>query len=175
MPLTDGELAELEKFGRLPGTVLGPSARTSDRNRRLVESILEQPQAWPVLVFAASVAARADPRGPAREGGPHGRERVRRDQPTVRRYIVDRFKAGDIQVLTNYGVLTQGFDAPGDPRALHRPADVLGEPLPADGRTRAPRRAQRWQGQCLVVNVADNLERYGHELAFREFDYLWTS
>ena len=27
---------------------------------------------------------------------------------------------------------------------------------------------------CTIVNVADNLSRFGLELAYREFEYLWS-
>ncbi len=30
------------------------------------------------------------------------------------------------------------------------------------------------KNECLIVDVADNNEQYGGDLAFRRFDYLWT-
>ena len=27
---------------------------------------------------------------------------------------------------------------------------------------------------CLLVNVADNVLQYGEQLAFHDFDYLWS-
>jgi hypothetical protein len=27
--------------------------------------------------------------------------------------------------------------------------------------------------RCLLVNVADNVARFEHQLAFHEFEYLW--
>ena len=35
-----------------------------------------------------------------------------RTDQSVRRRNVDRFRHGELRVLTNYNVLTQGFDAP---------------------------------------------------------------
>ena len=29
--------------------------------------------------------------------------------------------------------------------------------------------------ECLIVNVEDNVENFGEELAFREFDHLWDA
>jgi superfamily II DNA or RNA helicase len=31
------------------------------------------------------------------------------------------------------------------------------------------------KGECLIVNVADNIMQYGNELAFRQFEYLWKT
>ena len=59
------------------------------------------------------------------------------------------------------------------PRRLHRAADVRPERLPADDRAglRGPRNGGT--ERCLLVNVADNVEQFGEQLAFHEFDYLW--
>jgi superfamily II DNA or RNA helicase len=29
--------------------------------------------------------------------------------------------------------------------------------------------------RCLIVNVEDNVDAYGEELAFRHFEYLWRN
>ena len=29
--------------------------------------------------------------------------------------------------------------------------------------------------QCLIVNVEDNVQQFGEQLAFRDFEYLWDS
>jgi hypothetical protein len=29
--------------------------------------------------------------------------------------------------------------------------------------------------ECLIVNVEDNFAQYGTQLAFRDFDHLWSS
>ena len=76
-------------------------------------------------------------------------------------------------MLANYAVLAAGFDAP-KVRALYvaRPTyapnayqQMIGRGLrgPLNGGTE----------RCLLVNVADNVERFEHRLAFHEFDYLW--
>jgi superfamily II DNA or RNA helicase len=76
-------------------------------------------------------------------------------------------------VLTNYGVLAEGFDAP-SVRAV-----IVARP------TLSPNAYQQMVGrglrgpknggkeECLIVNVADNIIRYGGTLAFRHFDYLF--
>ena len=81
----------------------------------------------------------------------------------------------EIRVLTNYNVLTQGFDAP-EVRAVYvtRPTfspnlyqQMIGRGLrgPLNGGS----------DEVLIVNVADNLEKYGGQLAFHHFDYLWRN
>jgi superfamily II DNA or RNA helicase len=70
-------------------------------------------------------------------------------------------------------VLTTGFDAPAI-RAIYITRPVY-SPLTYQqmiGRgLRGPlNRGKAW---CLIVNVADNIEMYGEELAFHEFSYLW--
>jgi len=98
-----------------------------------------------------------------------------RTPPVARRYFIEEFRRGRIRVLTNYAVLTEGFDAPAV-RAVFvaRPTfspnlyqQMIGRGLrgPLNGGTE----------YCLVVNVADNVAQFGEELAFRQFEYLWGS
>ena len=77
-------------------------------------------------------------------------------------------------MLTNYGVLTQGFDAP-SVRALYiaRPTyspnlyqQIVGRGL------RGPLNGGK--ERCLIVNVEDNVREFGEKLAFYDFDYLWS-
>ena len=72
-------------------------------------------------------------------------------------------------------MLTTGFDAP-SVRALYvaRPTaspnlyqQMIGRGL------RGPKNGGK--ETCLVVDVADNFLTHGFDLAFREFDYLWSS
>src|SRR5262249_46217796 len=92
----------------------------------------------------------------------------------ARRHYIEQFRAGSIRVLTNYAVLTQGFDAPAV-QAIYvaRPTfspnlyqQMIGRGL------RGPRNLGT--DECLIVNVRDNVRQYGEELAFRQFEHLWT-
>jgi superfamily II DNA or RNA helicase len=75
--------------------------------------------------------------------------------------------------VTNYNVLSQGFDAPATravvvARPIYSPnmyQQMIGRGL----------RGEKNGGtdECLIVNVADNIAQYGEELAFRQFEYLW--
>ena len=96
-----------------------------------------------------------------------------RTEPSVRRRYVDRFRRGGLQVLANFRVLTQGFDAPAT-RAIYvaRPTfspnvyqQMIGRGL------RGPLNGGK--ERCLIVNVRDNWITYGDKLAFYEFEHLW--
>jgi superfamily II DNA or RNA helicase len=78
--------------------------------------------------------------------------------PLSRQKITTDFRSGELNVLTNYGVLATGFDAPKtDVVFIARPTDsivlysqIIGRGLrgPAIGGTE----------ECLVINVADNID-----------------
>jgi superfamily II DNA or RNA helicase len=90
-----------------------------------------------------------------------------------RRRAIEGFRKGEIHVLANCNVLTQGFDAPGV-RALYiaRPTFSPNAYIQMVGRgLRGP--ANGGKAECLIVNVADTFDEFGETLAFREFDYLW--
>lgn len=139
-----------------------------------IQRLLAKDPDWPVLVFAASVASAhtiaallrlQNVRADSVDGG------VRKHE---RRRVIERFKSGESQVLVNCDLLTQGFDAP-KVRALYiaRPTFSPNRYLQMVGRgLRGP--ANGGTDRCLVVNVADTFEQFGEELAYNEFDYLWS-
>lgn len=154
----------------LIGQDMGRTQTVVDHTQRL----LEKNPDWPVLVFAASVASAhtiaallrlQNVRADSVDGG------VRKHQ---RRRVVERFKSGESQVLVNCDLLTQGFDAP-KVRALYiaRPTFSPNRYLQMVGRgLRGP--ANGGTDRCLIVNVADTFEQFGEQLAYNEFDYLWS-
>ncbi len=171
--LSPEQQSSLDRFKVLPGAAEIALGRMEARNRRILEHIGNQPADWPILVFAASVehaedlAVRLNMRGisACAISGDTAAGR--------RRHAIAAFKRKEIRVLTNYGVLTTGFDAPAV-RALYvtRPVyspglyqQMIGRGLrgPANGGT--PR--------CLIVNVKDNIAQYGHDLAFHQFEWIW--
>ncbi|MEV0287211.1 DEAD/DEAH box helicase family protein [Kribbella sp. NPDC050820] len=172
--LTESDIAEIEKLRRLPPAVAERLGTNLTRTMRVVESIGNRPDHWTILAFAPSVenarvlAALLSHRGiPAMS--------VSADtEPAARRHYIDEFKAGRIRVLTNYNVLTQGFDAP-RVQAVYvaRPTfspnvyqQMIGRGL------RGPKNGG--SEEVLIVNVLDNFQKYGDLLAFNEFEYLWT-
>lgn len=145
-----------------------------DRTQELVDHVMAQDPDWPILVFTPTVVAahvtaaliRSQGRpADAVDGEMRGQERRRK---------IEAFRAGDTKVLVNCDLLTQGFDAP-KVRALYiarptfspnRYVQMVGRGLrgPLNGGTE----------ECLVVNVVDTFTQFDRELAYTEFDYLWT-
>lgn len=167
------ERASLEKLRRLPPTAEKRLGQDHRRNRMLIETICSLPDDWPVLLFATSVdhartiAALLSRRAVSAAA-------VSSDTDvSVRRHTIDQFKHGRIRVLANYGVLSQGFDAPATRAVIvARPTyspnvyqQMIGRGL------RGPRNGGK--DECLIVNVADNIAQFGEELAFRKFEHLW--
>ncbi|WP_250032193.1 DEAD/DEAH box helicase [Paractinoplanes maris] len=173
--LTDDEAVQMSQMGRgtLPAAAERRLAEDQARNNTLVEALLSLDRDWPVLVFATSVN---HARFLAAVLGDHGIKAaaVDSDTPTPRRQrIIEQFGTGRIRVLTNYGVLHQGFDAPAT-RAV-----VVARP------TYSPNVYQQMIGRglrgvtnggterCLILNVADNITNHREKLAFTEFEEMW--
>ncbi|MCL1870565.1 MAG: DEAD/DEAH box helicase family protein [Promicromonosporaceae bacterium] len=172
--LTDVDLAEIEKMRRLPSAVNTRLGADLARTERIVDAIADLPGDWTILTFAPSVensrviAALLSHRGiPAVS--------ISADtEPAARRHYVEEFKAGRIRVLTNYNVLTQGFDAPKVQAVfVARPTfspnvyqQMIGRGL------RGPKNGG--SEEVLIINVRDNFQKYGELLAFNEFEYLWN-
>lgn len=169
--------AEFRKMKEVTKNMLAIIGQDMGRTQNVVDHIqrlLTADPDWPVLVFAASVSSahtiaallrlqgvRAD----SVDGGMRKQERRR---------VVQRFKGGESQVLVNCDLLTQGFDAP-KVRALYiaRPTFSPNRYLQMVGRGLRGE-ANGGTDRCLIVNVADTFEQFGEQLAYNEFDYLWS-
>lgn len=174
LDLTEDELEYLKRTNRLPTSVEERVSVDADRNRSLIDSITSLPGDWTILVFAASVTHAQTLAALLSLDGVPARAISAETAPAARRHYVEEFRAGRIRVLTNYGVLTEGFDAPAV-RAVY-----VGRP------TFSPNRYQQMVGrglrgplnggkdECLIVDVADNVLQFGGDLAFRDFEYLWN-
>ncbi len=172
--LSPAELDQLNKFNEPSAVTLDRLASSELRNKSILDHIARQPVDWNILLFAATVQHAEDL---AVRLNLHGISSAAISSNTLmaqRRYAIDSFKAGRIRVLTNYGVLTTGFDAP-KVRAVYvaRPvySPVLYQQMIGRGL-----RGEKNGGyeRCLVVNVEDNFSQYGEALAFRRFEYLWS-
>jgi superfamily II DNA or RNA helicase len=167
------ELETLTQLRQLPDRQIQKLAGDAGRNRTLLESIAGLDDDWPILLFALSVEHAQTMAALLSREGISAAAIYSESDPGLRRHYIDRFRRGQLRVLTNYGVLTAGFDAP-KVRALYvaRPVytpntyqQMIGRGLrgPMNGGT----------DRCLLVNVADNVAQFGGRLAFHEFEYLW--
>jgi superfamily II DNA or RNA helicase len=172
--LSEGQMAELDKFRRLPRAIETELGLNAVRNAALVDSIQSHDDDWQILVFAPSVENAQTLAALLRLEGIAAAAITAETRPGVRRHYVQQFKDRKIRVLTNYGTLTTGFDAP-EVRAVYvaRPTyspnlylQMIGRGLrgPANGGTE----------ECLIVDVEDNVRMYGGKLAFTDFEFLWT-
>ncbi|MFI2475543.1 DEAD/DEAH box helicase [Nocardia xishanensis] len=173
------ELREVNQVGNfaaagvLPKSAERKLADHEGRNDALVRAITDLPADWPVLVFATSVdhakilAARLQGKGI---------RSVSIDAmtaPADRRRRVEEFRAGRIRVITNYGVLSQGFDAPAT-RAVVIARPVYSANLYQQMIGRGLRGiANGGEAECMILDVRDNITNFDAKLAFTEFEYLW--
>lgn len=171
--LTNEELEHFRTYKRIPPSVESRLGADKTRNDAILDSITKKDGSWQMLVFATSVEHAQTLAGLLSLSGIPAMAIAGTTDSGVRRFAVEQFRTRKIRVLTNYGVLTQGFDAPAV-RALYvtRPTfspnlyqQMIGRGL------RGPRNGGK--EECLIVNIADNFVQFGEKLAFREFDNLW--
>jgi len=171
--LTADELSRLKKTRLMPASALKRIGADAERNQQILDSIADLPEDATALLFATSVAHAELLAGLLSLQGISAQAVSGRTPRGARRHYVERFRAGQIRVLTNYGVFTEGFDAPAV-KAVYvaRPTyspnlyqQMIGRGL------RGPLNGGK--EECFIVNVADNLAEYGEALAFTQFEWLW--
>lgn len=173
LELTDEELHELEKYNRLPRSVEQELGRDLDRNERILSLIRGLPEDWPVLLFSTSVEHANTMAALLRLEGVPAQAISGDTSVGARQWAIERFKEGSLRVLTNYGVLTQGFDAPALRVVIvSRPtfSPTLYQQMIGRG-LRGPLNGGK--KECLIVNVKDTVDQFGERLAFYEFERLW--
>ena len=161
----------------LPRSVEDRIARDVDRTRRIVAAyenfVGNVNPDWSTLLFATSVEHAQTVAALLNVKGLKSRAVSGTTERSVRRRIVEEYRAGEIQVLVNYGVFREGFDAPGTrviivARPVYSPNlyfQMIGRGL------RGPKNGGN--ERCLIVNVRDNIENFDRELAFSGLDWLW--
>ncbi|AMY18054.1 MULTISPECIES: DEAD/DEAH box helicase [Nocardiaceae] len=174
MSLHPDELRQAEQMnGMLPRSAEQRLARDEARNSDLLNEIAALDPSWPVLVFATSVdhakvlAARLNERrirSVAIDSGTSAADR---------RQSIEKFRRGDVRVITNYGVLSQGFDAPATRVVIvARPVYSANIYQQMVGRgLRGIRNGGK--DTCLILDVADNITNFDQKLAFTKFEHLW--
>ncbi|UWW09718.1 DEAD/DEAH box helicase [Mycolicibacterium brumae] len=173
--LADHELEEFRSKGWLSKSAEARLGRDEDRTRTIVESILKKPADWQIVVFAASVE---NAQTLATLLTLSGRSAASIDQdtsPEDRRAAIERFKAGDLKVLTNYAVLSQGFDAPKtDAVYITRPtsSEVRYQQMVGRG-LRGPKNGGT--EEVLIVNMLDNIIEFGHSIVYQSIQDIVDS
>ncbi|MFD7874002.1 helicase-related protein [Streptomyces sp. NPDC059766] len=158
---------------RIPDDITKKLADDVTRTRRIVTAIEKLDPNWPVLVFATSVEHSKILAALLNDRGRSAAFIESKTRTSVRAKRIQDFRDGKIRVLTNYGVLTQGFDAP-KVRAVvvARPTYSPNTYVQMIGRgLRGP--ANGGEPDCLILNVRDNIENFGRNLAYTEFEHLW--
>jgi superfamily II DNA or RNA helicase len=153
---------------------LNAVAKSQSRNDAILDHVISVAHDSTALVFAASVKhAEALAAALTAEGVRSAAISSHTSSADRRRQIED-FRSGKIRVLTNFDVLSQGFDAP-KVGAVYvcRPTFAPNKYLQMIGRgLRGPKNGG--SEEVLIVNVKDNIENFGHKLAFNHFEYLWN-
>lgn len=170
MDLSPAELEEFREKYWLPRGAERRLGQNEERTRLILESILEQPGEWPIVVFAASVE---NAHTLATLLTLNGRPAASIDSDTNaddRRVTIERFKRGHLKVLTNYNVLSQGFDAPLTQAVyITRPTSSKSRYLQMVGRGMRGRK-NGGSEEVLVVNVLDNIVEFGDSIAYESFE-----
>ncbi|WP_435851168.1 DEAD/DEAH box helicase [Streptomyces tibetensis] len=172
--LTRDEKAQADRMAVLSRAAEQRLADDHARSRRIVDEVADLPEDWPTLLFATSVdhakylAAMLNDRGipaAAVDSTTSAQDRRRR---------IEDFRTERIRVLTNYGVLTQGFDAPATRVVVvARPVYSTNVYQQMIGRgLRGPKNGGK--DTCLILNVSDNIANFDTQLAFTQFEHLWS-
>nr|WP_256727258.1 DEAD/DEAH box helicase [Streptomyces acidiscabies] len=144
------------------------------RSERIVDSVAELPDDWPTLLFATSVDHAKYLAALLNDRGVRSAAVDSTTSAQDRRTRIENFRTGRIRVLTNYGVLTQGFDAPATRAVVvARPVYSTNVYQQMIGRgLRGPRNGGK--ESCLILNVSDNIANFDTRLAFTQFEHLWS-
>ncbi|MGX1270217.1 DEAD/DEAH box helicase [Streptomyces phaeoluteigriseus] len=172
--LDSDEKAQAERMAVLSRSAEQRLVEDHARSRRIVDAVTGLDDDWPTLLFATSVdhanslAALLNDRGvpaAAVDSTTSAQDRRRR---------IEDFREGRIRVLTNYGVLTQGFDAPATRVVVvARPVYSTNVYQQMIGRgLRGPKNGGK--PTCLILNVSDNIANFDTRLAFTQFEHLWS-
>ena len=160
----------------LPRSMEERIAQDADRTKCILDAYRSfVSRKSPTLIFATSVEHAQTVAALLNSEGFGARAVSGETETSVRRDIVERFRAGEIDVLVNYGVFSEGFDAP-KTRAIivARPVYSPNLYFQMIGRgLRGPKNGGN--DQCLIINVRDNIGNFGRSLAFDDLDWLWPS
>lgn len=158
------ELVDLWRTDPTQGLVPIAIARPNDRVKKLaqepVDAYREHAAGRTAIVFAPHVQAATDYAEGFRAAGIDCAVVSDRTPATERADILARFKAGDLRVICNVMVLTEGFDAPrADVCILARNTGSISLFMQMVGRVRRPFPGKT---ECLLIDLVGARERHGH-------------
>lgn len=171
------ETKHFNTFGVMLGTAERRLANDIGRTINIIRHIkraIKSSGKKSVLVFATTVPHARAISAVLQNDGINSASIDDTTDPSARRHYVEQFKAGEIQVLTNYAVVAEGFDAPSvDAVYIARPVYSPNSYQQMIGRgLRGPRNGGK--ESCLIVNVEDTVANFGNAvLAWHEFEHLW--
>jgi superfamily II DNA or RNA helicase len=173
--LKPDELKLLETMKQMPRQAEARLGHDAGRNERILDAILDLGDDVPTILYCNSVEHTRTMAAFLALRGVAARPVTGETESAARRRYIDAFKAGELTVLTNYQVLTQGFDAPAvEAIVIARPVyspnlyqQIVGRGL------RGPLNGGK--ERCTIVNVEDNVHKFGEALAFRGFEHLWRT
>jgi superfamily II DNA or RNA helicase len=168
------EAQQLERFGRLPESFVRRVGEDARRNRLILDRLLRLDPATPTLFFGCSIVHATAMAVLLRRHGRTAAAVSAQTRRATRRYLIEQFREGRLQVLCNYGVLTTGFDAPRiEAVVIARPttSPVLYEQMIGRG-MRGP--VNGGTNDCLVIDLVDNIERFGGQMAYTRFSEYWA-
>jgi DNA repair protein RadD len=147
--------------------------QSEDRNRALLDRLLELPADWPTLFFGCTVEQAVAMAVLLRRAGRSAEAITADTRSATRRALIEEFRGQRLSVLCNYQVLTTGFDAPRvQAVVIGRPttSQVLYEQMIGRGM-----RGPRFGGteKCTVIDISDNI-RFRGELAFTRYSDYWA-
>ncbi len=176
--LTEKEKEQATDTPWLPDSVEERLAEDTGRTNAIVHAYKTQVRAIdpnaPALIFATSVAHAKTIAAVLSLDGIAARAVSGKTETSVRRSIVEQFRAGEIDVLVNYNVFREGFDAP-KTRAIIVARPVYSPNLYFQMIGRGLRgELNGGSERCLILDVEDNIENYEGVLAFSDLDWLWS-
>jgi superfamily II DNA or RNA helicase len=172
--LTPAESQELAEWQRLPNSFVHRVGNDADRNRIIVSRLLELPASTPTLFFGCSVEQATAMAVLLRRQGRSAASVSAETRPSTRRFVIEEFRAGHLEVLCNFGVLTTGFDAPKvETVVIARPTDspVLYEQMIGRG-MRGP--LNGGTAECRVVDLIDHITQFGGQMAYTRYAEYWA-
>ncbi|WP_435280776.1 DEAD/DEAH box helicase [Streptomyces koelreuteriae] len=172
--LTRDEKTHADRMAMLSRSAEQRLADDHERSRRIVDEVAALPEDWPTLLFATSVDHAKYLAAMLNDRGIRSAAVDSTTSAQDRRSRIENFRNSRIRVLTNYGVLTQGFDAPATRAVVvARPVYSTNVYQQMIGRGLRGRR-NGGKDSCLILNVSDNIENFDTQLAFTQFEHLWS-